>query len=165
MGVPADRAALGFCFGRHHERFGWRYTKFDARSPKRDAKKFELVDQKIFLRDSHFGAHLKIDMSSMRRSFRVIDSLCTGLNVGIDAVEVRRGESIEVVQPVERDGVLRRSIGKCGRVAGHRALVEVVLCLGAEEEPISTKGSFSGECRTLCRLGSAEWLHACADME
>ena len=104
-------------------------------------------------------------MSSVRRSFRVIDRLCTGLDVGIDAVEVGRGESIEVVQPVERDGVLRRSIGECGRVAGHRALVEVVLRLGAEEEPISTEDGVSGECRTLRRLGSVEWLHACADME
>lgn len=97
-------------------------------------------------------------MRSMRCALGVIDGLCTGLDVGIDAVEVGRGESIEVAQPVERDSILRRTIGECGRVAGHCALVEVVLRLGTEEEPISTEDGVGGERRALHQPGSAKWL-------
>jgi len=71
-------------------------------------------------------------------------------------MEVRGGERVEVVQPVERDGVLWRRIGECGRVAGYRTLVEVVLRLGTEEEPISTKDGVSGKGWALYQPGSAE---------
>ena len=57
---------------------------------------------------SHFGAHLKSDMANIRRRLGVIDGLCTSLDIGIDAVEVRGSESVEVVQTVERDRVLWR---------------------------------------------------------
>ena len=57
---------------------------------------------------SHFSAHLKSDMASIRRGLGVIDGLCTGLDIGIDAVEVRGRESMEVVQTVERDRVVWR---------------------------------------------------------
>lgn len=57
---------------------------------------------------SHFGAHLKSDMASIRRGLGVINGLCTGLDIGIDAVEVRGRESMEVVQTVERDRVVWR---------------------------------------------------------
>ena len=125
-------------------------TQFDGRVPTGTQKK----------PDSHFRAHLKSDMGSMRCGLGFIDGLCTGLDVGIDTVEVGRGKCMEVAQPVERDGVLRRGISECARVAGHRALVEVVLRLGTEEEPISTEHGVGGERRALHRLGSAEWLRA-----
>lgn len=47
-------------------------------------------------------------MANIRRRLGVIDGLCTSLDIGIDAVEVRGSESVEVVQTVERDRVLWR---------------------------------------------------------
>jgi hypothetical protein len=59
---------------------------------------------------------------------------------------------------MERDGVLWRRIGERGREAGYRTLVEVVLCLGTEEESTSTKDGVGGKGRALDRPGSAESL-------
>jgi len=58
--------------------------------------------------DSHFGAHLKGDVANIRRGLGVVNGLCTGLDIRIDAVEVRGRESVEVVQPVHRNSVLWR---------------------------------------------------------
>jgi len=50
---------------------------------------------------------------------------------------------------VQRDGVLRRGVGERGRVTGYGTLVEVVLRLGTEEEPISTDDGVGGKGRAL----------------
>ena len=76
-------------------------------APKKKKKKTR-NKRKVEQHDSHFGAHLKSDMASIRRGLGVVDSLCTGLDIGIDAVEVRSRESVEVVQPVECDSILWR---------------------------------------------------------
>ena len=47
-------------------------------------------------------------MASIGRGFGVINGLCTGLDIGVDAVEVRGCESVEVVQTVERDRIVWR---------------------------------------------------------
>lgn len=95
-------------------------------------------------------------MASIMRRLGVVDGLCTSLHVGIDPVEIRGRKVGKVLQPVERNRVIWRSIGECAPVAGHRTLVEVVMRLGTEQESMSTEHGLRGERRALDRPASAE---------
>ena len=89
------------------------------------------------------SADLKVD--ALGGSLRVVDGLCTRLDVGGDAVVVARGEGAEVAETMEGDGVLGRAEARSGGVARHLALLDVVRRLRTEEEAIAAEDGVRGE--------------------
>lgn len=75
----------------------------------------------------------------------VVNGLGASLDVGVDALVVRGGEDLEVVETVEGDGVLGRVEPDRGGVPGHLALSDVVGGLGTDEETVTAQNGVGGE--------------------
>ena len=80
---------------------------------------------------------------------RVVDGLGAGLDVLGDAVVVGRVEGVELVQAVERDGVVGVRVAERGGPLGDRAVRDVVRGLGADEEAVAADDGVSGDGRAL----------------
>jgi hypothetical protein len=83
------------------------------------------------------------------RRLGVVHRFRAGLDVGVDSVVVRGGESLEVIQTVHGDGIFGGIVTDGGCPAAHFAVVKVVRGLGANEESVAPKDGICSECRAL----------------
>ena len=93
------------------------------------------------------GADLEVD--ALGGALGVVGGLRAGLDVGGDAVVVRRGEEVQVVETLESDGVLGRAVANSRRVLGDPTFGHVVRRLGTSEEAVATDDGVRGEGRAL----------------
>jgi hypothetical protein len=97
--------------------------------------------------DLRLGANLEVDV--LGRRLGIVGGLGASLDVGRDAVVVARREQVEVVQALERDGVLGRAEADSGGITGHLTLSDVVRRLSTKEEAITADDGVSGKGRAL----------------
>ena len=81
--------------------------------------------------------------------FGVVNGFGAGLHVSINTMVVAGAEGVQVVQPMEGDGVFRSTVADSGGVAGHVAFGDIVCSLSTNEETVTAENSVSSESRAL----------------
>lgn len=71
--------------------------------------------------------------------FRVPGRLGASFDFPVDHVIVARGEDAEVVGGLDRGRVLGQTVSDRGRVLGHCRFLNIIACLGADEEPFMSQ--------------------------
>lgn len=90
------------------------------------------------------GADLEVDLA-VSGVLGVISGSGTGLDVSVDSVVVRGGVGGEVAETVEGDGVLWGVVAGSQVVLGDLATLDVVGCLGTDEEAVAADDGVGGE--------------------
>ena len=89
------------------------------------------------------SADLEADTTS--GGLGVVDGLGTSLDVAVDALVVRGGEDLEVVEGVDGNRILGRVEADSGGVAGDLAFGDVVGGLSTNEETVTAENSIGSE--------------------
>lgn len=97
----------------------------------------------------HFGADFEVH--AVRRRGRVVDGLCAGFNISIDAVVVRCRKETHVAETVNGDGVIWCTITDSGGIAGDGSVVDIVVGLSTQKDAVSSKNNVARDIRTLKR--------------
>jgi len=95
----------------------------------------------------HLGADFEIH--AVGRRGRVVDGLCAGLNVSVDAVVVRSREEAHVAEAVDGDSIVWGAVAESSGIAGDCAIVDIVVGLGTQKDTVTGKDNVAGDIRTL----------------
>jgi len=95
----------------------------------------------------HLGADFEIH--AVGRRGRVVDSLCAGLNVSVDAVIVRSREEAHVAEAVDGDSIVWGAVAESSGIASDCAVVDIVVGLSTQKDTVTGKDNITGDIRTL----------------